>query len=76
MAYYDQLITKWATLTPGTTEAKLAEINSRARVLQEQKDMPQDEKQAIMRALQQQRVNLLRTANEAITDLEEALRNE
>lgn len=28
MAYYDALIAKWATLTPGTTEAKLAEINA------------------------------------------------
>lgn len=28
MAYYDALITKWATLTPGTTAAKLAQINA------------------------------------------------
>lgn len=28
MAYYDALIAKWATLTPGTTEAKLAQINA------------------------------------------------
>lgn len=28
MAYYDALITKWATLTPGTTAAKLAQINT------------------------------------------------
>lgn len=28
MAYYDALITKWATLTPGTTAAKLAQLNS------------------------------------------------
>lgn len=30
MAYYDALITKWATLTPGTTAAKLAQINALA----------------------------------------------
>lgn len=28
MAYYDALITKWATLMPGTTAAKLAQINA------------------------------------------------
>lgn len=28
MAYYDALITKWGTLTPGTTAAKLAQINA------------------------------------------------
>lgn len=28
MAYYDALITKWATLTPGTTAQKLAQINA------------------------------------------------
>lgn len=28
MAYYDALITKWSTLTPGTTSAKLAQINA------------------------------------------------
>lgn len=28
MAYYDALITKWATLTPGTTAAKLVQINA------------------------------------------------
>lgn len=28
MAYYDALITKWATLTPGTTAAKLTQINA------------------------------------------------
>ncbi len=28
MAYYDALIAKWATLTPGTTVAKLAQINA------------------------------------------------
>ena len=28
MAYYDALIAKWATLTPGTTAAKLAQINA------------------------------------------------
>ena len=28
MAYYDALISKWATLTPGTTAQKLAQINS------------------------------------------------
>lgn len=28
MAYYDALITKWATLNPGTTAAKLAQINA------------------------------------------------
>ncbi len=28
MAYYDALVTKWGTLTPGTTAAKLAQINS------------------------------------------------
>jgi hypothetical protein len=28
MAYYDPLIAKWATLTPGTTAAKLAQINA------------------------------------------------
>lgn len=28
MAYYDALIAKWGTLTPGTTAAKLAEINA------------------------------------------------
>src|ERR1700681_3567899 len=27
MAYYTALITQWATLTPGTTAAKLAQIN-------------------------------------------------
>ena len=27
MAYYDPLIAKWATLTPGTTDAKLAQLN-------------------------------------------------
>jgi hypothetical protein len=28
MAYYDALISKWSTLTPGTTAAKLAQINA------------------------------------------------
>lgn len=28
MAYYDALIAKWATLTPGTTAAKLAQLNA------------------------------------------------
>lgn len=28
MAYYDALIAKWATLTPGTTAEKLAQINA------------------------------------------------
>lgn len=28
MAYYDALITKWATLTPGTTAAKLVQLNA------------------------------------------------
>jgi hypothetical protein len=28
MAYYDALITKWATLAPGTTAEKLAQINA------------------------------------------------
>lgn len=28
MAYYDALVTKWATLTPGTTAAKLAQVNA------------------------------------------------
>lgn len=28
MATYDALIAKWATLTPGTTQAKLAQINA------------------------------------------------
>lgn len=28
MAYYDALIAKWATLTPGTTTAKLAQLNA------------------------------------------------
>lgn len=28
MAYYDALIAKWATLTPGTTAVKLAQLNS------------------------------------------------
>jgi hypothetical protein len=28
MAYYDALIAKWATLTPGTTAAKLTQINA------------------------------------------------
>lgn len=28
MAYYDALIAKWATLTPGTTAQKLAQINA------------------------------------------------
>lgn len=28
MAYYDALVTKWATLSPGTTAAKLAQINA------------------------------------------------
>lgn len=28
MAYYDAFITKWATLNPGTTAAKLAQINA------------------------------------------------
>lgn len=28
MAYYDTLIAKWATLTPGTTAQKLAQINA------------------------------------------------
>lgn len=28
MAYYDALIAKWATLTPGTTAAKLVQINA------------------------------------------------
>lgn len=28
MAYYDALIAKWATLTPGTTAAKLAQVNA------------------------------------------------
>lgn len=28
MAYYDALIAKWATLTPGTTVDKLAQINA------------------------------------------------
>ncbi len=27
MAYYDALVTKWATLTPGTTYAKLTQLN-------------------------------------------------
>lgn len=27
MAYYDALITKWATLTPGTTAVKLTQLN-------------------------------------------------
>jgi hypothetical protein len=27
MAYYDALVTKWATLTPGTTDAKLTQLN-------------------------------------------------
>jgi hypothetical protein len=30
MAYYDALVAKWATLTPGTTAAKLAQINALA----------------------------------------------
>lgn len=28
MAYYDALVTKWGTLSPGTTDAKLAQINA------------------------------------------------
>lgn len=28
MAYYDALVAKWGTLTPGTTAAKLTQINS------------------------------------------------
>lgn len=28
MAYYDALVAKWATLTPGTTAAKLAQVNA------------------------------------------------
>lgn len=28
MAYYDALVTKWATLSPGTTAAKLAQVNA------------------------------------------------
>lgn len=28
MAYYDALVAKWATLTPGTTAQKLAQINA------------------------------------------------
>ena len=28
MAYYDALISKWATLTPGTTQQKLDQINA------------------------------------------------
>lgn len=28
MAYYDALVTKWGTLTPGTTAAKLAQVNA------------------------------------------------
>jgi hypothetical protein len=28
VAYYDALIAKWATLTPGTTVAKLAQLNA------------------------------------------------
>lgn len=28
MAYYDALVAKWATLAPGTTAAKLAQINA------------------------------------------------
>jgi hypothetical protein len=28
MAYYDALVAKWATLTPGTTQQKLDQINS------------------------------------------------
>jgi hypothetical protein len=28
MAYYDALVTKWATLTPGTTQAKLDQLNA------------------------------------------------
>lgn len=28
MAYYDALIAKWATLTPGTTAQKLAQLNA------------------------------------------------
>lgn len=28
MAYYDALVSKWATLTPGTTAQKLAQINT------------------------------------------------
>lgn len=30
MAYYDALIAKWATLNPGTTAAKLADLNSQS----------------------------------------------
>ncbi len=28
MSYYDPLIAKWATLTPGTTQQKLAQLNA------------------------------------------------
>lgn len=28
MAYYDALVTKWGTLTPGTTANKLAQVNA------------------------------------------------
>jgi uncharacterized protein (DUF697 family) len=28
LAYYDALIAKWATLTPGTTQQKLAQLNA------------------------------------------------
>lgn len=28
MAYYDALVTKWGTLSPGTTPAKLAQLNA------------------------------------------------
>ena len=28
MAYYTALIAKWATLTPGTTAAKLTQVNA------------------------------------------------
>jgi uncharacterized protein (DUF697 family) len=28
MAYYDALVAKWSTLTPGTTAAKLAQLNA------------------------------------------------
>lgn len=28
MAYYDAFVTKWATLNPGTTAAKLAQLNA------------------------------------------------
>jgi hypothetical protein len=33
MAYYDALIAKWATLTPATTAAKLAQLNASTTVV-------------------------------------------